>query len=159
MDNGTKKRTLQKLHYGMYVMTSRSGAQCCAATVTWLSQASFHPPLVMAAVRRGSHLFKCLSESGIAVINILAQARLDVARKFFSGAQSTGESFDDEPFTAGTNSAPVLQSACAFMECRVCRMLDSVGDHAVVIMEVMEAQCREDAQPLTVAELPWKYAG
>jgi flavin reductase (DIM6/NTAB) family NADH-FMN oxidoreductase RutF len=159
MDSGTKKRALQKLHYGMYVMTSRSRVQCCAATVTWVSQASFHPPLIMAAVRKSSHLFKCVSESGIAVINILAQARLDVARKFFSGSQSTDGAFDDEPFTAGISTAPVLQSACAFMECRVHRILDDVGDHAVVIMEVVEAQCREDARPLTVAELPWKYAG
>lgn len=147
------------LFNGMYVMTSRSGERCCAATVSWVSQASFRPPLIMAAVRKDSHVFKCLSESQIAVLNILAQAQLDIARKFFTHTPGHDGAFNDERFTAGITSAPVLQSAPAYVECKVCRILDNVGDHAVVVMEVVDAQCREDVRPLTMAESPWKYGG
>ena len=45
----------------MYVITSRYGEDYGAATVTWVSQASFRPPLIMAAIRPGSNVFKCLS--------------------------------------------------------------------------------------------------
>ena len=38
------------LSHGVYVLTSRSEDRYGAATVTWVSQASFKPPLVMAAV-------------------------------------------------------------------------------------------------------------
>ena len=159
VDERTKKQTLRMLHNGMYVVTSCSGGRCCAAMVTWVSQASFRPPLVTVAVRKSSRLFACVVESRIAVINILAQAQLDVARKFFSGTQGTDGAFADERFTSGATSGPVLESACAYLECRVRHIVDNVGDHAVLIMEVVEAQCREHVPPLTVAEMPWKYAG
>jgi hypothetical protein len=34
-----------------------------------------------------------------------------------------------------------------------------LGDHAVVVMEVVEAECRGDVRPLTVAASPWEYGG
>lgn len=147
------------LHNGMYIMTSRSGARTCAATVTWVSQASFRPPLIMAAVRKDSRIFECLSESRRAVLNILAQAQLDVARKFILHAPGNGDAFHDEHFTDGITSAPVLQSVPAYAECKVNRILSDVGDHAVVIMEVVDAQCRQPVRSLSVAESPWKYGG
>ncbi|MCI3952948.1 MAG: hypothetical protein K0R53_2446, partial [Burkholderiales bacterium] len=36
------------LSHGVYVLTSRSAERYGAATVTWVSQASFKPPLLMA---------------------------------------------------------------------------------------------------------------
>lgn len=146
------------LSNGMYVMTSGGGERDCGATVTWVSQASFQPPLIMAAVRKGSRIFKCVSESQVAVIHVLAQAQLDVARKFMCPSEQDG-ALNGERFTPGTTSAPVLQNVPAFVECRVRRIVDDVGDHAVVIMEVVDAQCREHARPLTVAESPWEYGG
>ena len=147
------------LHNGMYVMTTRSGERSCAATVTWVSQASFRPPLIMAAVRKDSRIFECLSESRIAALNILTHAQLDLARKFFLHTPGQEGSFDGERFADGVTSAPVLQSAPAYVECRVCRILDDVGDHAVVVMEVVHARCRQNAHALSVAESPWKYGG
>ncbi len=147
------------LHNGMYVMTTRSGERSCAATVTWVSQASFRPPLIMAAVRKDSRIFGCLSESRIAALNILTHAQLDLARKFFLHTPGQHGSFDGERFADGVTSAPVLQSASAYVECRVCRILDDVGDHAVVVMEVVHARCRQNARALSVAESPWKYGG
>ena len=159
MDRKTRKQVLRMLFNGMYIITSRSGERYGAATITWVSQASFHPPLIMAALRKDSTVFKCMVQSQIAVLNILAQAQLDMARKFFSRTRRRDEVFHGERVTAGITSAPVLQSAPAYAECRVCRILDNVGDHAVVIMEVIDAQCRENVQPLTVEDSPWKYGG
>ena len=71
MDASIRKKTLRMLSNGIYIVTSSSGARHGAATVTWLSQASFTPPLVMAALRRDSNVFRCLTESGFAVVHIL----------------------------------------------------------------------------------------
>jgi len=64
VDAKVKQKTLRMLSNGVYVLTSRSEGRYGAATVTWVSQASFKPPLIMAAVRRESNVFECLSESG-----------------------------------------------------------------------------------------------
>ena len=87
------------LSNGMYVMTSSSGSRYGAATVTWVSQASFKPPLIVAAVRKTSNLFECLSESRIAAIHILGSDQQDLARKFFSTMQADSAFINGEPFT------------------------------------------------------------
>ena len=50
MDPEVKKKTLRMINYGMYVLTSKDGDQLDAATVNWVTQASFNPPLVVVGV-------------------------------------------------------------------------------------------------------------
>lgn len=64
------------LSNGIYVMTSSAGPAHGIATIAWLSQASSTPPLVMAAIRPDSNLFKCLVESGVAAVHILDRGQL-----------------------------------------------------------------------------------
>jgi len=159
MEKKTRRKTLRMLSNGMYIMTSRSGSRYGAATITWVSQASFKPPLVVAALRRGSSVFECLSESHIAAIHILGTHQEDLARKFFSSTQASPSAINGEPFTEGKTSAPILDNVPAYIECRVHQIVDNRGDHAVVILEAVEAECREQVQPLTIAKSPWEYGG
>lgn len=160
MDGKARKQVLQMLHNGIYVMTTRSGDQCCASVVTWLSQASFRPPLIMAALRKDSRLYEALFESGVAALHVIAAGQLEVARKFLTHTPGEDGAFDGEAFDDGVTSAPVLSCAPAYLECRLRRSIDDMGDHAVVLMEVVEAQCRrDDARALSVAETPWRYGG
>lgn len=143
----------------MYILTSRDGDRYGAAMVTWLSQASFKPPLLMAAVRTESNVFQCMRESHVAAVHILDSDQQDLAQKFFAPTQADGSSINGEPFVAGTTTAPILRNVPAYMECRVHQIPDSGGDHALVIMEVVEAGCRAPVRPLTIAESPWEYGG
>ena len=147
------------LSNGVYVLTSRSENRYGAATVTWVSQASFKPPLIMAAVRRESKVFKCLSESRAAVLHIVGEQHQEIARRFFSPTEAGGGTINGEPFAEGRTAAPVLASLPAHVECRVERIVETDGDHAVVILRVVEAECREQVRPLTIAESPWEYGG
>jgi flavin reductase (DIM6/NTAB) family NADH-FMN oxidoreductase RutF len=158
MELPTRKRTLRLLSNGVYVMTSASGTRFGAATVTWLSQASFKPPLVMAAVRRDSNVFACLSESGVAAVHILGTDQESMAQRFFSPTKVVGDEINGEPFVRGQTTAPVLRNAKAYFEAVVQHMF-TLGDHAVVVMEVVEAECLGDVHPMTVAASPWEYGG
>ena len=158
MDPLNRKRTLRLLSNGMYVITSAAGGRYGAATVTWLSQASFKPPLVMAAIRPDSNVFKCLTESGVAAVHVLDAAQKDLAQKFFSPTTVADDTINGEPFRAGVTRAPILQNAFAYFECSV-RQMVTLGDHVVVIMEVVDADCCRSCSPLTVAASPWAYGG
>ena len=160
MDAATRKRTLRLMSNGMYVMTSSNGDQHGAATLTWLSQASFKPPLVMAAIRQTSNVFKCLAESRVAAIHILDAGQQEMAQRFFSPTRVVDGTINGEPFSPGVTRAPILQNARAHVECEV-RHIFSRGDHAVVVLEVIDAQCDGDGEihPLTVAASPWEYGG
>jgi flavin reductase (DIM6/NTAB) family NADH-FMN oxidoreductase RutF len=158
MDPLARKQTLRLLSNGLYVATSASHGRHGAATVTWVSQASFKPPLVMAAIRTDSNVFKCLSESGVVAVHILDARQQEMAQRFFSPTTVVGDTINGEPFRPGLTRAPILQNASAYFECFV-RQIVTLGDHAVVIMEVIEAECRRDLSPLTVAASPWAYGG
>lgn len=159
MDPLAKRKSLRLLTNGVYVISARSGASFGAATVTWVSQASFRPPLVMAAIRTESNVFKCLRESGAAAIHVLGRDQQELAQRFFAPTSADNGTINGEPFADGVTSAPILQAAPVYVECLVRRILDDVGDHAIVIMEVADAACRADLRPMTIAESPWEYGG
>lgn len=159
MDPKVKQKTLQLFSNGMYIITSRSGERLGAATVTWVSQASFKPPLIMAAIRPDSNAFKCLAESGFAAIHILSVDQKNLAEKFFAPTQAGPGVINGEPFVEGKTNVPILVNLPAYVECHVRQILNGKGDHCIVIFEVVEAGCREPVRPLTIGESPWKYGG
>ena len=159
MDPKVRQKTLRLISNGVYVLTARSGERLGAATVTWVSQISFRPPLIMAAVRRESNVFQCLAESGSAVLHIVGDDQREIAKRFFYPTRTEAGTLNGEPFAAGRTAAPVLERLPAHVECRVGRVIDAGGDHAMVVLEAVEAECAEAVQPLTIAQTPWHYGG
>jgi flavin reductase (DIM6/NTAB) family NADH-FMN oxidoreductase RutF len=159
MDEQVRKKALRLFSNGVYIMTSRCGEDYGCATVSWVSQASFRPPLVMAAVRKESNVFKCMAGSGTAAIHIVSADQTELAQRFFTPTRMDNGSINGEPFNLGTTSAPILQNAVAYVECRVRHISDDLGDHAIVVLEVVDASFRQPAHPLTIAESPWEYGG
>jgi flavin reductase (DIM6/NTAB) family NADH-FMN oxidoreductase RutF len=142
------------------VLTSRCADRYGAATVTWVSQASFKPPLIMVAVRQQSTVFGCLKDGGIAALHIVGDDQLELARRFFATTDARPGTINGEPFAEGQTTAPVLPSLPACAECSVERIIDIGGDHAVVILRVIEARCDDGTfRPLTIADSPWEYGG
>jgi flavin reductase (DIM6/NTAB) family NADH-FMN oxidoreductase RutF len=159
MDARVRQKTLRLIANGVFVLTARCGERFGAATVTWVSQISFRPPLVMAAVRRDSNVFQCLEESGSAVLHIVGEDQRDIAKRFFHPTAAAGGTLNGEPYAAGHTAAPVLPRLPAHVEGWVRRVLDTGGDHALVILEAVQAECREEVRPLTIAQTPWHYGG
>ncbi|HEY3231796.1 MAG TPA: flavin reductase family protein [Roseiflexaceae bacterium] len=159
MDDKTRQKTLRMLSNGVYVMTSRSDGRLGAATVTWVSQASFKPPLLMVAVRQQSNVFQCLVQSGVAALHIVGDDQQEIARRFFFPTAAGCGTINGEPFSDGRTAAPVLENLPAHIECVLDRIVYTEGDHAVVILRVVEADCGEDVRPLTIAQTPWEYGG
>ena len=60
-----KKAVLQKLTYGMWVITADAAGELEGSSVTWLSQTSFTPQLVMDAVKRDTHLEQVCGRLGV----------------------------------------------------------------------------------------------
>jgi len=159
MDAKVRQKTLRLLSNGVYVLTARSEDSYGAATVTWVSQVSFKPPLIMAAVRRQCNVFKCLEESRVAALHIVGNGQQEIARRFFFPTATGCGTINGEPVVEGKTSAPVLASLPAHIECQVERIVDTDGDHVLVILRAVEAECCEQVRPLTIAETPWEYGG
>jgi flavin reductase (DIM6/NTAB) family NADH-FMN oxidoreductase RutF len=158
MDPKTKQKTLRLLANGIYVMTSRCADKIGAATVTWVSQAGFKPPLITAALRKDGTVLECAVESRKAVLHVLDKQQAELAQNFFASAKVSGGTLNGETYTDGSKTgAPVLDSAFAYLECEVREVMDQHGDHAIVLLEVVNAEIRREVNPLTVADSPWRY--
>lgn len=159
MDLKTKQKVLRLLTNGMYILTSRSREHFGAATITWVSQASFKPPLLMVALRKDGSAFQCVVESRTAVLHVLDCGQRDIAQKFFAATTESQGLLNGEPYFEGTNGAPVLENLGAYLDCKALEILEKPGDHAIVVFEVMNAVLRRDVEPLTVTGSPWQYGG
>jgi flavin reductase (DIM6/NTAB) family NADH-FMN oxidoreductase RutF len=159
LNTQVRRQALRKLSNGVYVLTSRCTDRFGAATVSWVSQASFKPPLIMAAVRTDSNVFQCLRESRIAALHVVSDEQQDIARRFFSPTSAAAGTINGEPFAEGRTAAPILANLPAHVECHVEQIIETDGDHVVVILRVVEAECSKPFRPLTIADSPWEYGG
>jgi flavin reductase (DIM6/NTAB) family NADH-FMN oxidoreductase RutF len=159
MDLKTKQKVLRLLTNGMYILTSRSADRFGAATVTWVSQASFKPPLLMVALRKDGSAFECVVEGRAAALHILGSDQQAIAQKFFAATVESQGLLNGEPYFEGTNGSPVLENLRAYVECRALEIVPTLGDHAIVVFEVVDAVLRNDVEPLTVTGSPWQYWG
>jgi len=65
MDANAKKTALRMIPYGLYVLTAadKSGSRVAAATVNWVTQVAFEPPLVVVGVKTDSHAHPLIKET------------------------------------------------------------------------------------------------
>jgi flavin reductase (DIM6/NTAB) family NADH-FMN oxidoreductase RutF len=138
MDSEAKKTALRMIPYGLYVLTASGEDEVAAATVNWVTQASFDPPLVVVGVKSDSETYRLLSAAGAFALNVLGKGQNELATSFFKPTVRDGDTVNEEGFHRGATGAPILESTPAFVECRVVERLER-GDHAIVVGEVVEA--------------------
>jgi flavin reductase (DIM6/NTAB) family NADH-FMN oxidoreductase RutF len=138
MDQDKKKTALRMIPYGLYVLTAESPAGTAAATVNWVTQASFAPPLVAVGVKADSGIHAIIKESNTFALNVLGKGQQALAFTFFKPATREGSTISGEPFRAGTTGAPILSNAPAYVECRLVATVEQ-GDHSIFVGEVVEA--------------------
>lgn len=139
MDANAKKTVLRMIPYGLFVLTAgRPDGTVGAATVNWVTQASFAPPLVVVAVKADSSVHAIIKESRAFALNVLGKGQQSLAFAFFKPALREGQTISGQAFRAGTTGSPILEGAPAFVECRLVETVER-GDHSVFVGEVVEA--------------------
>src|SRR5262249_40896658 len=111
MDPNAKKTALRMIPYGLYVLTAADKTgQVAAAPVSWVTQASFEPPLVVVGVKADSHAHSIIKESKAFALNVLGKGQQALAFTFFKPAELKGETISGEKFHRGTTGSPILSS-------------------------------------------------
>lgn len=143
MDADAKKTALRMIPYGMYVLAAEGkDGSVTAATVCWVTQASFKPPLLALAVKADSGPHAIIKESRVFALNMLDKGRQDLATAFFKHVERDGDTVGGQPFEKGPNGAPLLLNAAAWVECKLVDTVEG-GDHSVFVAEVTEAGVRK----------------
>jgi flavin reductase (DIM6/NTAB) family NADH-FMN oxidoreductase RutF len=139
MDADAKKTALRMIPYGLYVLTAEGNdGKVAAATVNWVTQTAFQPPLVVVGVKADSGAHAIIKESKTFTLNILGKDQKDLAFTFFKTLEREGNKIGGQPFRKGSLGAPVLENTPAFVECKLVDTIEK-GDHSIFVGEVQDA--------------------
>lgn len=136
MDEKDRKTALRMIPYGLYVMTAVGEDNSLAgATVNWVTQTSFAPPLLALGVKADSGVYAAARASGQFALNILGKGQQAAAFAFFKPAVLEDGKLSGEEIAWAANGAPLLKSAPAAVECSIAQVVE-LGDHHTIIAEV-----------------------
>jgi flavin reductase (DIM6/NTAB) family NADH-FMN oxidoreductase RutF len=143
VDEDAKKTALRMIPYGIYVLTAETpDGKTAAATVNWVTQTSFKPPLVAVAIKADSSANAVVGETGTFALNILGKDQQGVAFAFFKPVERSGNKIGDEPVEEGETGVPLFANAAAVVECRVVETV-AQGDHHIFVGEVVNARVNQ----------------
>src|SRR5689334_291422 len=87
MDQDAKKTVLRMIPYGIYVLTADDGkGNVAAATVNWVTQSAFAPPLVVVGVKTDSGAYQVVKTAQKFALNMLGKDQKGLAFTFFKPA-------------------------------------------------------------------------
>jgi flavin reductase (DIM6/NTAB) family NADH-FMN oxidoreductase RutF len=159
MNADAKKTVLRMIPYGIYVLTALDGkGGVAAATVNWVTQTAFSPPLLVVGVKADSGAAAVVKSVRKFALNMLGKDAKGLAFTFFRPAELDGEKISGQAFHRGANGAPILETAIGAVECAVKTIVEQ-GDHHIVVAEVTEAHLakppagRPDAAILEMKDL------
>jgi flavin reductase (DIM6/NTAB) family NADH-FMN oxidoreductase RutF len=159
LDEKAKRTLLRKLPHPLNICGVKEGEELNGFTLSWTTQASFKPPMVVIGVRQDSKSNAMIKASQVFAISFLEAGQQDIAEKFFQPQRRTGDKFGDFDFYTGeATGCPILTDALGYVECRVAGSLDQ-GDHTVFLGEVIAAEMRREGEPLLLANTSWQYGG
>lgn len=159
MNEQAKKQVLKMFTYGMFIFTAREGDEIAASSVTWVTQCSFQPPLVAVGLRTDGGPYHIVRQSGIFALHIVPAGETKLASSFFRSAQVRNNRLNGYTFHLDKeHGVPALDVSPAYLICRV-REIPELGDHHLVIAEVVDAQLRTPAKPMVLRDTGWSYGG
>ena len=143
MNTDAKKTVLRMIPYGIYVLTAADGKdKIAAATVNWVTQTAFAPPLVVVGVKTDSGAYQIVKSAKTFALNMLGKDQKGLAFTFFKPANVADGKISGQAYRTGTTGAPILVDAPGAVECRVTSIVEQ-GDHHIVVGEVVEAHLQK----------------
>jgi flavin reductase (DIM6/NTAB) family NADH-FMN oxidoreductase RutF len=126
------------------VVTGIARGEPVGFTCQSFSSLSLDPPLVVLLPSLASTSWPRIAESGRFCVNVLAEHQEDLSSRF---AWSGSEKFSGVAWTASSTGGPVLEGACASIDCEI-EQVHPGGDHLVVIAAVIDLAADSARDPL-----------
>jgi flavin reductase (DIM6/NTAB) family NADH-FMN oxidoreductase RutF len=162
-------QALRKFTYGFYILTTRKKAEeltqrsedyIAAGTVSWVSQVSFTPPLVMVAVQKQSDLNETISKSRVFALNFISSANQQLIQAFGGKTTVSDNALNGFTFEDGVTGSPLLTACPLAIECHLMDSVHTQGDHVLFIGRVDSVSIRdENARIVTDQEIGYVYGG
>jgi len=158
VDRRLRREVLRKATYGIYVVTARLGEQWSASTVTWLSQCSLEPPLLMMAIQKKGGLRALIKKNPAAIVHILGAGQKSIASDFLKATRHKDGRLNGHPY-ALVRDLPLLTEIPWYCVVEARDWIER-GDHSVLVAEIVDVGKNVDADlPLVMWDTGWTYGG
>lgn len=148
MNEDVKKqvaRALGAIPSGCFVLTASDGGRASGILASWVQQASFNPPMVVAAVKHGRPVQEIIEASGHFVLNHIGENPLAMFRHFGRGFRPDEPAFDGLS-TQADRAGVVIQDCPGHLSCKIVGQIDT-GDHRLYTAEVIGGFMSENVRP------------
>lgn len=142
------ENVLGRLQYNVAVVTVGTGGAENGLTVSWLSQVSFDPPMVMIAVDRGHYSNLPLESGGGFVVNLLSEDQKHLAGQFARQSMEGESKLEGLATREAESGVPILTEALGYLDCEVAQTVEA-GDHTLFIGKVIGAEILNEGSPMT----------
>ena len=157
MNEKYRQQSLRMFSYGVYILSSVNEGEYCVSTITWVSQASFEPPMISVCIKRNSASYDIVKKRGEFILHLLGDNQKELASTFFKPTIFENEKLNGQEFSL-ENNLPLLKDIPAYIQCKVVEILDN-GDHPLFLAEVVDAKINNDSDPLELRKTGWTYGG
>ena len=157
--------------YGIYAIGSVRDDQPNFMIADWVLQISFNPRLVLVSFEKDSFSRESIILNKIFNINILSKQNINTARKFLQPKRSSKikgrsdesqnvivDKLKDIDYYKDSLGLPVLNDCIAFIQCKAIENYE-VGDHTLIIGEVVEGSILSYDDPMSSIDTGWHYSG
>jgi len=132
---------LQKLGYGMYLVSSLRGKEFNAQTANTVFQITSEPPTIAVSINKKNLTHEFIAESGVFAVTVLCQETpLPFIGRFGFRSGRDIKKLEGVNYITGATGVPIItDNAVAYMEARVKQQVD-VGTHTLFIGDVVNSE-------------------
>jgi flavin reductase (DIM6/NTAB) family NADH-FMN oxidoreductase RutF len=146
----------RQIPYGIYVLIARKGKDIHSLIVSWVSQVSHSPPMLMVALRRNRKALPALRETGFFSVSLFKKEQKPLVARFKESSPEAEPSI--YAFEGGPDLPPILKGCHTSWQCRLVSTVEA-GDHILCLGEVRSAFSIREGEPLTTLEYGKTYIG
>ena len=151
MDEEFARDVLFSLWSPLAAVTVASGDRKNAFIASSVTCASFAPPNPMRLtiqMMKVNYSYELVQESRAFAVHLISMDDMDLVRLLSTASGRERDKLESLSHSIGVTGSPLLDSAVAFMECRVVNRMDA-GDREVFLGEVVAARKLKAAELLT----------
>ena len=147
---------LAKMTYGIYVLTTFHKEAVNGMIASWVSQISYDPLLVMAAVHPSRYSHQLIEKSGCFALHVIDRRQADFLARF-KGPDPKAK-FSSVQWQRGQTGCPILSECMAYLECNV-KASYRPGNHTLFLGEVIDAKSFAEGTPFSSMDYNGVYLG
>lgn len=143
-------KVMNKISYGLYVLTSRNGNQYNGCIINTLAQVTTSPNRVSITVNKGNFSEYMIRSDGRFNVSIVDEsAKFELFKRFGFASGRWENKLSGLKYKFAANGIPVIEEGvCGYICCEVVQSID-LGTHTMFIADVVEGEVTSGNAPMT----------